>query len=233
MLEQRCVALGDPARALAITDPQPPGELAVTTARQGDQPFDVLGQERLGEARRALRAGHVRPADQPAQAPIAGRVAGQEDEVRAAGRGTDPAEVLLDRLPATGQAGPFGLRPGGQAFAWGERQVRSAAARRGRSTRGRPSRGSSRRASCRDDDVTRVRGERIAQLDLHPDHRLEPRLAGRRGKPDDPVEAVVVRHGQAGQAERERLLDELIDRRGAIEKREVRVAMELGVGHGQ
>ena len=53
------------------------------------------------------------------------------------------------------------------------------------------------------------------------------------GEPDDPVQAVVVGDGQAAQAEGEGSLDELVDGRGAVEEREVGVAMELGVGHGQ
>ena len=62
----------------------------------------MIGEERLAEAGRALGAGQVRPADEAAQAPIAGRIAGQEDEVRAARPGADRTPYGVSRaMPMT------------------------------------------------------------------------------------------------------------------------------------
>ena len=71
--EQRRVVLGDGAGPGQVARPQPADQLAVTAARQGDQPLGVLGEERLAEARHPLRAGHVGVRDEPAQAPPADR----------------------------------------------------------------------------------------------------------------------------------------------------------------
>ena len=114
--EQRRVALGDRAGPGQVARPQPADQLAVTAARQSDQPLGVLGEERLAEARHPLGAGHVGVRDEPAQAPPADLGACQEDEMRSTHSLADPAQVLLDRWPMTGQPGAGGSRPGGPAF---------------------------------------------------------------------------------------------------------------------
>ena len=108
--EQLGIPCGDPPGPLAIADPQPAGELAVATPGQGQETLGMIGQECLAEARNALGAGQVGPADQPAQAPVAGRIAGQQDQVWTARGITDPAQVLLDRLAPAGQPSPFRAR---------------------------------------------------------------------------------------------------------------------------
>ena len=54
---------------------------------------------------------------------------------------------------------------------------------------------------------------------------------GRLGEADDAVEAVVVGEGEGLEAEAGRLLGQLLGVAGAVEEAEVRVAVELGVGH--
>ena len=114
--EERRVALGDGPGAGPVAHPQPPGQLPVAAAGQRDEALGVLGEERLAEARHALRAGHVGPRHEPAQAPPADLRAGEQDEVRAADPLADPAQVLLDRLamagqPGAGRAGPDAAGP--------------------------------------------------------------------------------------------------------------------------
>jgi hypothetical protein len=59
--EQPAVPLGGETGPVPIARPEPPGDLAVTAAGQGDDPLGVLGEECLAEPRHALRPGHVRP----------------------------------------------------------------------------------------------------------------------------------------------------------------------------
>ena len=147
--EDRRVALGHRARPGPVAHPQPAGQLPVATARQRDEALGVLGQERLAEPRHALRAGHVGPRHEPAQAPPADLRSGQQDEMRAATPLADPAQVLLDRLAMAGQPGALGPRPDGQAL--GHVRVGTAALRR---SPGRPRRRGRRGAI---DDPVRVR----------------------------------------------------------------------------
>ena len=54
------------------------------------------------------------------------------------------------------------------------------------------------------------------------------------GEPDRAVQAVVVGDGQPAQTELDGTLDEVVRRRGAIEEREVRMALQFGVtDHGK
>jgi hypothetical protein len=71
---------------------------------------------------------------------------------------------------------------------------------------------------------------RVHELDLDPHDRPQPRLLGRGRETDDAVEAPVVRDRQTGEPQFDGALDQLVRRRGAIEEREVSVAVELGVG---
>ena len=78
-----------------------------------------------------------------------------------------------------------------------------------------------------------VRGRAAVEGELGAEDGREVDLGGRRGEPDDPVEAVVVGDRQGGEAEAARLVDELLGVARPIEEREVGVAMQLGVGHGE
>jgi hypothetical protein len=114
--------------------------------------------------------------------------------MRATGSLADPAQVLLDRWSLTGQSGTGGSRTGGSALDRVERR---------RLTRwlARISRGGSAgaRPRGRDDDAGRIRHDRIEQLDLETDDRMEPDGFGCADEPDRAIEAVVVRDGQSGQ----------------------------------
>ena len=59
---------------------------------------------------------------------------------------------------------------------------------------------------------------------------METRLTGRGREPDDPVETLVVGDRERRQPELDRPVDELVGGRGTVQEREVRVAVELGVG---
>jgi len=76
----------------------------------------------------------------------------------------------------------------------------------------------------------RIGDGRVEELHLDPDDRMEPDRLGGRGEPDDPVEALVVGDRQAGQPELGRPFDELVRGGRPVEEREVRVAVELGIG---
>ncbi len=86
------------------------------------------------------------------------------------------------------------------------------------------------RPAARDDEPVRVRDQRVGQLHLHPDHRVEARLLCRRREPDDPVEAPVIRDGKAREPQLHGPRDEVRGRRGAVEEGEVRVRVELRIG---
>ena len=208
-------------RAGPIADPQPPGDLAVAAARERDEPLGVLGEERLVEPRHGLRPREVRPADEPAEAPIAGGVAGEQDEVRPALRVADPAQVLLDRA----------RWPGSRARRGRGRAGRPSTAPAPGSVDGRatPPRRAARRAGI--DDAGRVRDGRVEQLDLDADDRADAgRLRGR-GEADRAVEALVVGDGERRHPQLGGALDQLVGGRRTVEQREVGVAVELGVGH--
>ncbi len=147
----------------------------------------MVREQRLGEPGRGLGPGQVRAAQEPAEAPVPGRVPGEQHEVRSPLGHPDAAVVLLRRRPVAGQARTLRERPGGQAR---ERPPGPATTGRRRAT---PVDG----PATRDDQPVRVRDERIGELHLHPDDRVEARLLGRRREPDNPVETLVVRGGKA------------------------------------
>ncbi len=183
----------------------------------------MLGKQLVAEARNGLGPGEVRPRDEPAQAPITGRVAGEEDEVRTPLALADAAVILLDRLPMTGQPSPLRARPIRQAVDG----IRPGSVGR---LGCRPPAGASCRAAGGNDDLVRIRNDRVEQLDLDPDDRVDPGRLGRRRESNGTIEALVVGDGQAGQAKLDRSLHELVGGRRPVEKREVGVAVELGVG---
>ncbi len=61
---------------------------------------------------------------------------------------------------------------------------------------------------------------------------MQPDRLGGADEPDRAVQARVIRDGQAGQAQLHGPLDQVVGRGRAIEEREVRVAVELGVRGG-
>ena len=147
--------------------------------------------------------------------------------MRAADPLPDPAQVLLDRRRG-GRAVGRGRVAGGRA---GPRPGRAAGSGRDTEGAGGVSRGgpAAARSARRDDDPGRVGDGRIEQLDLETDDRVEPDGLGRADETDRAIEAVVVRDGQPGQPQFDGPLDEVVRCRGAVEEREVGVAMEFGV----
>jgi hypothetical protein len=136
---------------------------------------------------------------------------------------TDPATILLDRLAMARQAGPRRSRPIRLPF-MSRGLVQSSSVHRAAPAAtpdGPPS---------RHHNPLPVRDDRIAKLNLDPEDRLEPRLLVGRLAADDAVEALVIGHGEPVQAELGGSFGQLVRRRGAVEKREIGVAMELGVG---
>ena len=67
--------------------------------------------------------------------------------------------------------------------------------------------------------------------DLGAEDGGQPQLAGGLGEADHAVEAVVVGEGERLQAEAGGLLHQRFGRAGPVEEAEVRVAVQLGVGH--
>ena len=232
--EERRVAFRDGPRPGPVARPQATDQLAVPAARQRDEPVGMLGQERLAEPWDSLGPGHVRVRHEPAQAPPADLRSGEQDQVRPADPLDDPTQVLLDRGAMAGQSGVRRSGAGGQAFGGvgqrvvaggtGNRRVdrdETAPLRAGGSATTGPAR--------RDDDPVRICDGRIEQLDLETDDRVESHRLGRGHETDRAVQPGVVRDGQPGQAQLDRSLDQVVRRRGAIEKRKIGVAVEFGV----
>jgi len=137
---------------------------------------------------------------------------------------TDPAKVLLDRWPMTGQPGAGGSWPGGQTLGQIE----------GRGLAGRPARisrsvATAARSAWRDNDAGRVGHDRVQQLDLETDDRMDPDSLGRANETDRAIQTVMVRDGQPGQPKFDGSLDQVVGRGCPIEEREIGVAMEFGV----
>ncbi len=233
------IAPRDAGRAGPIAGQQTTGDLAMPTARERDQPLDMLGQERLREAGHALGPGQVRSADQPAEAPVAGQVAGQEDEMGATLAIPHAPQLLAARLAMARRA---------QAFdRWTDRptlghrdQPRPRCSSRLRSDGRGPD---GRRIRPRDrswprspaptvghDDAIGIGRSRVEQLDLQADDRSQPRLLGSGHEPDGSVETLMVGHRQAVEAQLDGTGDQVLGRRGAIEEGEVGVRVELAEG---
>ena len=68
-----------------------------------------------------------------------------------------------------------------------------------------------------------------AQGDLGAEDRRQAGCTGCLGETDHPVHAVVVGNRQGGEAEVDRLFDQFLGVRGAVQEAEVRVAVQLGV----
>src|SRR6187551_1490600 len=161
----------------------------------------MLVEQGVTEPRDALRAGHVGPGHEPAQAAPADLAASQQDEPRAAGARADAAEVLLDRIAMAGEPGPVGAGPGGPAVLGGlvGRVAGGSATRRGLDRRPwgarrrdrRSASATSARTAWRDDDPGWIRHGRIEQFDLGPDDRMQPGIVGCGRESDRAVQAVV------------------------------------------
>jgi len=136
----------------------------------------------------------------------------------------DPAKVLLDRWPMTGQPGTGGSRPGRPAL--GRIEGRGLARRPTRISCGLAA---TTRSAWRDDDAGWVGHDRVEQLDLEADDRMDPDGLGRADETDRTIEAVMVRDGQPGQPQFDGSFDQVVGRGRPIEEREIGVAMEFGV----
>jgi hypothetical protein len=94
------VALGSRPRSVPVADEQASRDLARAAAREGDQALGVLLEKRLGEPRDALGSVEIRAGDEAAQAPVAGGITREQDEVRRvidrAGAGDEPLVVIVE-----------------------------------------------------------------------------------------------------------------------------------------
>ena len=137
----------------------------------------------------------------------------------------DPAVVLLDRLAMTRQPGPIRSGPVGQALDGARRRGPRIGRTLGRPPRADAAAGPGRRH--RPDPATIASSSSIST----PMTGWMPAASRGGGEPDGPVEALVIGDGEPGQAQLDGALDELVRGGRAVEEREVRVAVELGVGH--
>jgi len=85
-------------------------------------------------------------------------------------------------------------------------------------------------AAGRDDERCRIRDHRVDQLDLDPDHRVDPGCLRCGGEPDGPVQALVIGDREPGEPKHGRPRDEIVGGGCPVEEREVAVAVQLGVG---
>ncbi len=176
----------------------------------------MLREERLADPGRGLGPRQIGPAHETAQAPVANGVTGEQDEMRAPLGATDAAVVLLHGVPVPGQSGSARLGTRREAGPWGWPVGHRCPARSGPSAPGR------------DHEAVRVRGRGVGQLDLDAEDGAEAGLLGRRRETDHAVQAPVIRHRQAREAQLCRPRDQVRRRRGTVEEREVGVEMELG-----
>ena len=218
--EQRRVSLRHRPRSLPVAGPQPSRQLALAAAGQRDQPLRVLRQQRLGEPRDGLRPREVRPRHQPAQAPPARRVPGEQHEVRPALRLADPPVVLLHDRPMAGQPGAGRAGPGGPP------SVDRPAARRRPVAGGRAAR---RRLAGTTIPPGSGAAASTSSISI-PITGMQPRRLRRGREADRAVQALVVRDGEPGQPELHGPRDEVVRGRGPVEEREVAVTVQLGVG---
>jgi hypothetical protein len=219
--------LGRRPRPRPIAHPQAPRDLALATAGQGDEPLRMSRQEGLVEPGHRLRPGEVRPRQDPTQASIAGHIPGEQDEMRSTLRLADPAPVLLDRFAVARQPRPRRARPIRLTILGGRVHGRERVARTRTSA---PSAAAPDGPPGRHGHAIWVRDDRVAQLELDAEDRQEAGLFDRRLGADDAVEALVIGHPEPEEAQLGGSLGQLVGRRSTIEEREVRVAVELGVG---
>ena len=90
------------------------------------------------------------------------------------------------------------------------------------------------RSPGRDHHPVGIGSGRVEQLDLDADDRVQPHGLGRPDEAHRAVQTGVVGDGQPGQPQLDGPLDQVVRRRGAVEEREVRVAVQFrvrGRGH--
>ena len=143
--------------------------------------------------------------------------------MRAALSIADPADILLDGFAMAGEPRPvwsrtIGLTIPGPGLGWN------------RIAGARPTPPSSSATARRDHELFRIGDDGIAKLDLQTEDRRQTSLLIRSGGPDDAVQALMVGDRKPGQAQLDGSLRQLVGRRRPIQEREVRVAMELGIG---
>ena len=214
--------------ARPITGQQPARDLAMPAAGQAQQAVGVAPHELGGEARRALGAREMRRADQPAQAPIAGHVACDQDEVRAELAGPNAAQVLAPLLPVVRRSEAIRHRPDHPAP--GRRLGQGRLLARLRLVGRQPMRPLP--PATRDDQPGRVGHDRIEQVDLHPDDRPQAGLLRGRRETHCAVEALVIGQRDCRKTQLGGAFGQVVDGRGAVEEREIGVAVELGEGGG-
>jgi hypothetical protein len=76
-----------------------------------------------------------------------------------------------------------------------------------------------------------IGGDRIEQLDLEADERLDPGFIGGDGEAHRAIEALVIGESEGGHAQADRLGDQVLGWRGPVEEREVRMTVQLDEGH--
>ncbi len=225
--EDQRISLGHGPRPRPIPHQQSPGDLAIPAARQRHDALGMFGEERLGEPRHPFGPGEIGMGNEPAETPIPAAIPCQQHEMRAPLPLPDPAQVLLHDRPMARQPGPLRPRPGRAPL---DRCRRPHVGCRtcGPAASGRP--------TARDHDPGGVADGGVEEFDLQPDDRVEPGSLGGGGEAHHPVQAQMVRDRKAGQAEFDRSLDEVVDRRRSVKEREVGVTVQLRVGelsHGK
>ena len=230
---------------LPIPDSQPPCDLSLAATGESHQAFRVRGQKLVAEAGHRFGAGQIRATDKTAEAAISRRVSGEQHEMRSALPFPDSPQIFLHRAAATRKPGPIRTRPERQTLSAprvvGEWLRRRREAARSKQRRRRFAARSARYAARqrvppthlpppRNHDPRRIRHGRIRQLYLYPDDRPQPRLVGRAGKANDAVQAAVVGDRQPGHSQIHGARHQLVRGGCAIQEREVRVAVKLGVG---
>jgi hypothetical protein len=68
------------------------------------------------------------------------------------------------------------------------------------------------RSAWRDDDAGRVGHDRVQQLDLETDDRMDPDGLGRADETDRAIQAVMVRDGESAQPKFDGSLDQVVGR---------------------
>ncbi len=214
-----------PCRAFPVTGEEPTRDLAVAAPGERDHPPGVALEQRVREPWHALGAGQVRRTDQPREATVTRLVAGEQHEVGPALAVSDAAQILAHRVAMAREAGPIRVQPhGATRFDQPAHRIRlpRPPRRPRRTTRAPP-------APRRHHDSSRVGDRGVEQLDLHAHHGMDAGRLRRGDEPDRAVQALVVGDRERPQPELRRTVDEGIGRRRAVEKRELAVAVELGV----
>ena len=220
--EEPGVALRDGPRAGPVADPQAAGDLAVAAARTARRAPRCARPGAPG-VKRGTPFVPAMFACETSRHRLRQPIAERASSTRC---GPRPRSPIPRRSSLTGSRWPGSRARSGRGRTGDA--VDDGAARRDRVVRC-PSR---RRRRGRRGAITHPSGSgdgRVEQLDLEPDDRVQPDGLGRADEADRAVQAGVVGDGQPGQPQLDGPLDQVVRRRGAVEEREVRVAVEFGV----